>query len=91
MEKDKKDKKKWIFKLMEEKETLEAINFLHGLNRKDFLFYVQLICDLHRLARKSSNLRLHSIYKVEFNVTGTSWRRTGTLLPSFMFREKWQI
>ena len=49
MEKDKKDKKKWIFKLMEEKETLEAINFLHGLNRKDFLFYVQLIRDSHRL------------------------------------------
>ena len=49
MEKDKKDKKKWIVKLMEEKETLEAINFLHGLNRKDFLFYVQLIRDSHRL------------------------------------------
>ena len=44
-----KDIKKWIFKLMEEKETLEAINFLHGLNRKDFLFYVQLIRDSHRL------------------------------------------
>ena len=57
MEKERKAKKKWISELMEEKETREAIDFLHKLDGKDFLFYVQLISDLHRLARKSSNLR----------------------------------
>ena len=91
MEKERKAKKKWISELMEEKETREAIDFLHKLNGKDFLFYVQLISDLHRLGRKSYNLRLLSIHNIEFNVAGTSWRRMGTPLPSFMFREKWQI
>ena len=83
MEKERKAKKKWISELMEEKETREAIDFLHKLNGKDFLFYVQLISDLHR--------QENHLVCVEFNVVGTSWRRMGTPLLSFMFREKWQI
>ena len=51
MEKERKAKKKWISELMAEKETWEAIDFLHNLDtvdRKGFLYYVQLIKDSHR-------------------------------------------
>ena len=86
MEKERKAKKKWISELMDEKETREAIDFLHELDRKDFLFYVQLMNDLHRLTRKSSNLLLFSICKIDFNAVGTNWRRVGT--RTLIFREK---
>ena len=91
MEKERKAKKKWISELVEEKETREAIDFLHKLDRKDFLFYVQLVKDSHRLTNYLWVFDvILFIYKIDFDAVGTSWRKMA-MPQSFMFREKCQI